>query len=79
MWTAMLRRSYCVVAVGQVPSSGMAETGMVSPFPAIIFAVTSCTNSGASAGTGGLRMMQLVAFSGTGTSTMFRRAVSTAA
>ncbi len=50
---ATLRFSHCVVAVGQVPSAGMAETGKSLPFCAIIFAVTSLTNAGASAGTVG--------------------------
>ena len=50
---AMLRFSQRAVSVGKVPSTGNADTGSRSPWPAIIFAVTRCTNSGASAGTGG--------------------------
>ena len=49
----MLRFSYCVVAVGQVPSSGMALTGRVSPFCDMILAVTFLTNAGAVAETTG--------------------------
>jgi hypothetical protein len=51
--SATLRFSHWVVAVGQTPSSGMALTGRDSPLPAMIFAVTFRTNSGASAGTTG--------------------------
>ena len=53
MLTAILRFSYCVVAVGKVPSTGMAETGRSLPLPAIMTPVTFWTNSGASAGTAG--------------------------
>ena len=51
--SAMLRFSHRAVSVGNVPSTGSAETGNRSPSPAIIFAVTFRTKSGASAGTGG--------------------------
>src|SRR5512135_669647 len=79
MWVAMFLFSYWVVPVGQVPSSGMADTGSESPWPEMILAVTSLTNSGASRGTGGCIFFVLVAFFGTGTSTMLCRARSTAA
>ncbi len=48
----MLRFSQRVVAEGQVPSAGIAETGRPSPFLEMIAAVTSRTNAGASSGTG---------------------------
>src|SRR5574344_2202756 len=58
MNAATLRFSHCVVAVGQVPSSGMAETGRSLPFCSIILAVTSWMNLGASAETiAGLRSL----------------------
>ena len=41
---AMLRFSYCVVPVGNVPSTGMALTGRSSPRLAIIMPSTSLTN-----------------------------------
>ena len=47
---AMLRFSYCVVAVGNVPSQGSALTGRSSPRLAIIMPSTSLTNAGAWAG-----------------------------
>ena len=50
---AMLRFSYCVVPVGNVPSQGRALTGRSSPRLAIIMPNTSLTNAGAWAGTGG--------------------------
>ena len=53
MNAATLRFSHWVVAVGHVPSSGMAETGSTLPFCAIIFAETFWMNAGASAGTAG--------------------------
>ena len=53
MWVAMLRFSHCVVAVGQVPSSGIMETGMSLPRWAMSSAVTFWTNSGASGETVG--------------------------
>jgi len=54
-----------VVPLGKVPSEENALTGKSSPCPAIIFAVTSCTNLGASAGTGGRTFNLLVASPGT--------------
>ena len=51
MNAATLRFSHCVVAVGHVPSSGMAETGSSLPFCAIIFAVTFLMKSGAASAT----------------------------
>ena len=50
---AMLRFSYCVVPVGNVPSQGMALTGRSSPRLAIIMPSTSLTKAGAWSGTGG--------------------------
>ena len=50
---AMLRFSYIVVAVGNVPSTGIALTGRSSPRLAIIIPSTSFTNGGAPAGTAG--------------------------
>ena len=50
---AMLRFSHWVVPVGQVPSTGKAETGSRSPLPAIMTAATFLTNSGASSATKG--------------------------
>ena len=75
---AMLRFSYWVVAVGQVPSSGMAETGRLSPSWRIITAVTSLTNCGADAATvAGLRSLPEGA-AGTVTSSMASLAASMA-
>ena len=51
MSMAMLRFSYCVVPVGNVPSTGNAETGSRFPRSSSIIAVTRWTKSGASAGT----------------------------
>ena len=51
---AMLRFSYCVVPVGNVPSQGSALTGNSSPRLAIITPSTSLTNAGAWAGTAGI-------------------------
>ena len=47
---AMLRFSHCVVPVGKVPSTGIADTGSRSPLPSSIIAVTRCTKSGAARG-----------------------------
>src|SRR5512145_566870 len=44
---AMLRFSHCVVPVGNVPSTGSADTGSRSPLPSNIIAVTRWTKSGA--------------------------------
>ena len=50
MSSARLRFSHCVVAVGNVPSTGKAETGMSSPRKSTIGATTCWTNCGASFG-----------------------------
>ncbi len=76
---AMLRFSQRAVSVGNVPSTGSADTGRRSPWPAIIFAVTRCTNSGASAGTGGKTWRSPFATAGTDTSCSAASAPSTAA
>ena len=47
---AIERFSYLAVPVGNVPSTGSAETGSRSPSPAISSAVTRLTKSGASSG-----------------------------
>ena len=52
---AMVRFSQRAVPVGQVPSTGNAETGSRSPLPASMTAVTRLTKSGASSGTRGGR------------------------
>src|SRR5512133_1325074 len=51
--SAMDRFSHLDVPVGQVPSSGNAETGRRSPLPASMSAVTRFTNSGAASETVG--------------------------
>ena len=61
------RFSHCVVATGHTPSTGIFETGSSSPFWAIIFAVTSRTNSGAAGSTVGGRGGRSLTASGTGT------------
>ena len=76
---AMLRFSHCAVAVGHVPSTGKAETGRRSPWPASMSAVTFCTNPGASAETMGGRRLVAVAAPGTRTSASPPSAASTAA
>ena len=58
--SARLRFSHCVVAEGQVPSTGKAETGRLSPLPAMICAVTSLRNAGAWSGTGDSMLILLV-------------------
>ena len=50
---AIARFSHCAVPVGQVPSTGKADTGSRSPLPSIITACTRLTKSGAAAGTVG--------------------------
>ncbi len=75
---AIERRSHCAVPVGNVPSTGRAETGSRSPCPAIIIAVTRCTNSGASGGTDGSRCRSPSAAAGTWTSRSPSSARSTA-
>ena len=76
---ARLRFSHRVVPVGQVPSTGKAETGRRSPWPAIITAVTRWTKSGASFGTAGGRRAAAVASEGTRTSESPASAASMAA
>ena len=76
---AMLRFSYCVVPVGNVPSTGRALTGRSSPRLAIIMPSTSLTNAGAVAGTGGTMCELEVTLAGHLTSWSAARAASTAA
>src|SRR3984957_20325034 len=64
----MLRFSHAAVPNGNVPSIGIALTGNSSPRPAMIAAVTRCTNAGADDGTIGGRSKLLVAALGTETS-----------
>ena len=71
MSSAMFRFSHCADAVGNVPSFGIAETGSWSPSPAIIFANTFLTKSGAlSETTGGISIV-LVTLEGIFTSKRF--------
>ena len=77
--SAMLRFSHCVVPVGNVPSTGRADTGSRSPLPSIIIAVTRCTKSGAARGTTGLRVSSESASPGTFTSLIAASDASTAA
>ncbi len=60
----MLRFSHCAVPVGKVPSTGKTLTGSLSPRPAMISAVTLCTNSGASLATMGGILRLLDTFCG---------------
>ena len=76
--SAMLRFSHTAVPDGQVPSIGMRLTGMSSPRPSSIRAVTSRTNAGAEAGTTGGVSHSLVAAAGTVTSNSRARVSSTA-
>ncbi len=76
---AIDRRSHWAVSVGNVPSTGSAETGRKSPSPASIIAVTFCTNAGAPAGTTSGRYRSDVASEGTFTSCSESSAASTAA
>src|SRR5689334_15213987 len=69
--SAILRFSHCVVPVGKVPSTGKAETGMLSPFAPMISPSTSRTNSGASLGTESRREVLDVITDGTFTSYRF--------
>ena len=57
---AMARFSHCVVAVGKVPSTGMALTGSRSPWPAMMRAVTSFTKSGAASGTSAANVVSVL-------------------
>ena len=75
---AMLRFSHRAVSVGNVPSTGSADTGSRSPFPAIIVAVTRRTKSGDSAGTGGSTWRSPPAVDGTSISWSAAIAPSTA-
>ena len=76
--SAMLRFSQRAVAVGKVPSTGKALTGSWSPRPAMISAVTSCTNLGASLATMGGILSLLDATAGTLTSVRLATVWSTA-
>src|ERR1035437_3588699 len=76
---AILRFSHCAVAMGKVPSMGMALTGRSSPLPAMIWASTSLTKAGAAAGTGGRRSNEEETLSGTLTSWRWLSDASTAA
>src|ERR1019366_10613696 len=64
MSSAMLRFSHCAVAVGKVPSLGMALTGRESPSPSMILASTSRTKAGAWEGTAGRRSKLLLTSAG---------------
>ena len=64
---------------GRCRRSGSALTGSSSPRPAIIIAVTCCTNAGASSGTSGGRAAPSAACVGTSTSCRCASAASTAA
>src|SRR5512143_1273667 len=61
MSRAIARFSHCAVALGQVPSTGNAETGSRSPLPSMITAWTRLTKSGAFSGTVGRIFRVLVA------------------
>ncbi len=76
---AMPRRSYCVVPVGNVPSTGRALTGRRSPASPSIMAVTRFTKSGLSAGTTGRIVYADVASAGTSILASEAMAASTAA
>ena len=73
-----LRFSNALVPDGKVPSTGIALTGIASPLPANIFAVTSRTKTGASSGTSGGNALPS-AVVGTGTCCIRASAPSTAA
>ena len=74
----MLRFSHWVVPVGKVPSTGKAETGMLSPLESMISPSTLRTNSGASFGTACRRVILEVISVGTLTSYRFAMVRSTA-
>ncbi len=76
---AMLRFSHFAVPVGQVPSTGSALTGSMSPLLESIRAVTLLTKSGAISGTTGGSPLAAVTWSGTATARMWASASSTAA
>ena len=69
---AIARFSYLAVPVGNVPSTGSADTGSRSPSPAISSAVTRFTKSGASSGRRARAVA--VAVTAAGTSTRWRAA-----
>src|SRR5436190_16937135 len=75
---AILRFSHCAVAVGKVPSQGIALTGRPSPNPEMIWAVTSCTNLGAWDATADGRRIWLETTPGTGTSNRLANVLSMA-
>ena len=75
----MRRFSHWLVAVGQVPSTGKADTGRESPFPAISTAVTRWTKSGARAETNGGRYRNELASPGSCTCSRWAKASSTTA
>jgi hypothetical protein len=75
--SAMARFSQRVVPVGQVPSTGKADTGKRSPLLASMRAVTRLTKSGAPSGTTGDRGLP-VTLAGTFTSWRWARVASTA-
>ena len=77
--SAIERFSYCVVPVGNVPSTGMALTGRSSPRLAIIMPSTSLTKAGAWSGTGGTMWNFELTEAGTLTSCRLARAMSMAA
>ena len=76
---AMARFSYFAVPVGNVPSTGSAETGSRSPSPAMRMEVTRFTKSGAESGT--VWTIERVDVTVAGTCTLWRaaRAASIAA
>ena len=69
--SAMFRFSHCAVPVGYVPSTGILLTGIRSPNPPMISAVTSFTNAGAFGDTRGGMAIVLVTLAGTFTSKRF--------
>ena len=78
MSRAMERFSHCAVAVGQVPSTGKAETGNRSPLPARISEVTRWTKSGATEETAGGRGFPLTCLPATLSSWRLAKVWSTA-
>jgi hypothetical protein len=79
MVLAMARFSYAAVPVGNVPSTGMADTGSRSPSPAMSSAVTRWTKSGAASGTVSATARSLVTSAGTSTRRSAASEVSMAA
>src|SRR5271157_366902 len=78
-FSAILRFSYWVVAVGQMPSAGICETLMVCPICLRRVPITCLTNSGASSGTGLISSTGLVTLAGYSTLLISLCALSTAA